>query len=125
MKIEKKRVLAPAMGPQVSGMKAETKITTLGLIITSDRYPHYILPLVHAACQQGLNVLIHLSGSGVRLLLHPDFCGLTHCCQLGVCLESITFFKLNKVLEKIQFRNPVPVQSMDWIIQHCDRQVFI
>jgi hypothetical protein len=46
---------------------------SLGLLITSDRYFHYVVALVRAAHTKGVAVHVHLTGTALHLSSHPKF----------------------------------------------------
>lgn len=49
------------------------QMKSLGLLITSDRYFHYVIALVRAAHTKGVAVHVHLSGAALQLADHPEF----------------------------------------------------
>jgi predicted peroxiredoxin len=98
---------------------------TLGIFITSDRYPEYALSLARAASDQGLMVRIHFTGSGVRLVRHNYFDQLTAFAEISVCRESAAIFQVDHQLANERRRALVPSRRMAQIIRTCDRHLFI
>lgn len=98
---------------------------TLGIFITSDRYPDYALALAQAARNQGLMVRIHLSGSGVRLVLRTDFDQLEAMAQISVCRESANVFHVDHLFERRREQALVPARQMARIVSTCDRHLFL
>jgi hypothetical protein len=98
---------------------------SLGIFITSDRFPDYAVSLVRAAKDSGLMVYIHFSGSGVRLVRRAEFNQLAAWGRISVCQESAALFDVDDLTENDQPCLLVPPHQMGRIIQMCDRYVFM
>ena len=104
-------------------MRAPVK--NLGIFITSDRFPEYALPLAQAASRRGLMVRVHLTGPGVRLVQEAGFEQLAALGAVSICRESATRFLGVDYIENLLPGLLVPPHHMAWIIQACERHLFI
>jgi len=98
---------------------------TLGIFVTSDRFPDYALLLARAAIERGLRVWIHLSGSAVRLIGRAEFKTLAAADQVKICRRSAALFEME---ERLEIQRPdllVPPQQMGRMIAMCDRHLFL
>ncbi len=99
---------------------------TLGIFITSDRFPEYVIALAQAARNQGLTVRIHFTGSGVRLVQRAEFDRLVMLAHhVSVCSESAASLQVDGQFKIRRPRILVPSKRMARIIGTCDRHLFI
>ena len=98
---------------------------TLGIFVTSDRFPDYALLLARAAIERGLRVWIHLSGSAVRLMRLAEFEAMAASEQVWICRRSAAQFQVEEHLQTQRPDRLVPPEQMGRMIAMCDRQLFL
>jgi hypothetical protein len=69
-------------------------VKTLGLLVTSDRFPDYVVHMVRAAHAKGLLVRIHMTGSAVRLMHHPEVAALAPIANISICRRSAADYQV-------------------------------
>lgn len=55
---------------------------SIGLLVTSDRYAHYVMALVRAAHAKGVAVQVLLTGSARQLASRPEFAELVRMAKI-------------------------------------------
>ena len=98
---------------------------TLGIFVTSDRYPDYWWALARAAGAKGLMVHLHFSGSGVRLIPTTDLNELSVWARITVCRESAALFQVDRSIKSHRSQWLVPSSRIARLIRECDRHLFI
>ena len=98
---------------------------TLGILITSDRYPQYIVPMVRAAHARGLAVHLHLTGCGVRLIQSIDLDTLTELARITICRDSAASHRMTDRLAGRYARLLTRADEMVRLIHGCDRHVVL
>ena len=98
---------------------------TLGILITSDRYPQYIGPMVRAAHAKGLAVHMHLTGPGVRLIKSIDLDTLTELARITICRYSTDVHQVTDRLRKRYEQMMTRTEEMMRLIDNCDRHVVL
>lgn len=58
---------------------------TLGILVSSDNHFDYVIELVHAAHEKGIETQVFFTGSAVHLTLQPDFAKLVGRAKLWIC----------------------------------------
>ena len=96
---------------------------TLGMIITSDRYPDQVWSLARTANEKKLAVRIHLTGPGVRLIHQPGFRQLAQWAAVTVCNESATFYLPEGCLGNEYPQWIAQSNQMARLIAECDRHL--
>ncbi len=61
---------------------------SIGILVTSDRYPDYVIRLTEAADKKAKEVRIFFTGSAVKLSLLPDVKKLADKASLFICYVS-------------------------------------
>ena len=97
----------------------------LGLLLTSDRYPHYAIHLARAAHAKGLSVHIHMTGTAVRLIRHPDFIDLHKMVKISVGSGATPDFPAMDHVSKTVTPFAVSSEQMRGFIEACDRCVVL
>jgi phosphoribosylcarboxyaminoimidazole (NCAIR) mutase len=97
----------------------------LGLLLTSDRYPHYVIHLARAAHAKGLSVHIYITGTAVKLIRHPEFIDLHKMVKISVGSEAAADFPAMDHVSKTLTPFAVSSEQMCGFIQECDRYVVL
>lgn len=98
---------------------------TLGILITSDRFLEYVVPLVEAAKAKGLMVHIHLTGSGVRLTQSNDYANLAQKTQITICQDSAASYQIKDKLKAGHGELLARPDQMSRMINRCYRHVVL
>ena len=98
---------------------------TLGILITSDLFLEYVVPLVRAAKAKGLMVHIHLTGSGVRLTQSTDYENLTQMARITICHDSAVSYQIRDKLKAGPGELLARQDQMTRMIKQCYRHVVL
>lgn len=98
---------------------------TLGIVITTDRYPQYIDSMVRAAHAKGVTVHVHLTGVGVRLIQYLAFDALSELAQITICRRSADTEQLSVQLQMRYAQMLTAADEMLRLINECDRHLVL
>ena len=96
---------------------------TLGMIITTDRYPDQVWSLARTANKKRLLVRIHFTGPGVRLVHKPGFRQLARWAAVTICTESAESYLSVQCLENDCAQWLCRSNQMARLIEECDRHL--
>ena len=100
-------------------------MATLGILITTNGHATYAREIVHAACDKGHRVRIHLTGPGVKIVGNRAFDILGDWARITICRHSAEQLGL---ADNIQGRYPHMLttdEGMADIIVGCDRHLVL
>jgi hypothetical protein len=96
---------------------------TLGMIVTSDRYPEQVWSLVRTARKKNIDLYIHLTGPGVRLVRSEEFNRLTAAAIVTICSDSLDNHLAGEELESEYVHCLAGWDHMARLIETCDRHI--
>ena len=75
----------------------------LGLLVTREAHGRHVFDLAEAAGNKGIDLLVHLTGTGVLLIRNDRFEHLCRRCRVSVCHESA---QTHDLLPLLRARHP-------------------
>ena len=78
-------------------------LPSLSLLVTREDYAGHLFELAETARDNGIQLMVHLTGAGVLLCTQEGFDRLRQICQVMVCRESAARHDL---LDLLQMRYP-------------------
>ena len=96
---------------------------TLGMIITSDRHPDQVLSMVRTASGKKLDVRLHLTGPGVRLVETLGIRQLAKLASITICRQSADAY-LPRGCQGVEYPQWIAqANQMIRLIEECDRHL--
>jgi len=94
---------------------------TLGILVTSDEHPNYVIELVTAAHKKGKDIHVFFTGKGAVLTRLAEIVALMGKARLSVCERSFRFNELkDKVPGKVFMDFDTQARNTE-IMEKCDR----